>query len=52
MIPSPARIPVGQTFYIDVLVQDLRGVTYAGVASGDVDIAYAEQGGGTLGTQA
>src|SRR5262249_2889093 len=47
--PISGPIPVGQTFYIDVLVQDLRGVTYAGVASGGIDMAYVEQGGGTIG---
>ena len=50
--PITGPITVGQTYFVDVDVQDLRGVSYAGVASGEVDIALSEQGGGTLGTQA
>jgi hypothetical protein len=47
--PITSSISVGQTFYVDVLVQDLRSLSYAGVASGDVDMTYGEQGGGTAG---
>ena len=47
--PITGSIIVGQTFYVDVMVQDLRSVTYAGIASGNVDMAYVAQGGGTAG---
>lgn len=39
-VPLSGPIVVGQTFYIDVLVQDLRSVAYAGVAGAAVDVAY------------
>jgi uncharacterized protein (DUF2141 family) len=39
-VPLSGPIVVGQTFYIDVLVQDLRTVAYAGVAGAAVDVAY------------
>ncbi|HEY1599145.1 MAG TPA: SdrD B-like domain-containing protein [Pirellulales bacterium] len=50
--PISGSLTVGQTFYVDVKVQDLRGVAYAGIASGNVDVAYVQQGGGTAGASA
>jgi large repetitive protein len=50
--PISGSLTVGQTFYVDVMVQDLRGVSYAGIASGNVDVAYVQQGGGTAGAAA
>ncbi|HEY1598886.1 MAG TPA: dockerin type I domain-containing protein, partial [Pirellulales bacterium] len=47
--PLTGPVPVGTTFYVDVYVQDLRAVSYAGIAGGDVDVTYAAQGGGTAG---
>ncbi|HVU85993.1 MAG TPA: dockerin type I domain-containing protein, partial [Pirellulales bacterium] len=39
-VPLSGPVVVGQTFYIDVMVQDLRDVPYAGVAGAAVDVAY------------
>jgi SdrD B-like domain/Dockerin type I domain len=47
--PLSGPVTVGTTFYIDVYVQDLRAVTYAGIAAGDVNVTYSAQGGGTAG---
>ncbi len=47
--PITSTVTVGQTFYVDIGVQDLRGVNYAGIASGNLDMSYVAQGGGTAG---